>query len=171
MDTTTTTCTESLRTQQGAERELGNYLLSPYAYYDSNPLDWWKVYKNNFPKVSLQCWHNVTSTFRPQAPPLRGFLVQVATLLLVEGHVWSRIMLTSLFFLPETSKVCHSMSKFFWPQQATCCPVVGQFFSCCLYECKVSKRVTDVPAPATGIFVVAHSFFLKFLLVCMNNKT
>ncbi|KAJ8012602.1 hypothetical protein DPEC_G00044570 [Dallia pectoralis] len=49
---TTTTSTEYLTAQQAVERELCNYLLSPNADNDSNPLDWWKVYEMNFPRVS-----------------------------------------------------------------------------------------------------------------------
>ncbi|CAM4653797.1 unnamed protein product [Leuciscus chuanchicus] len=47
---TTTTKTEDLSAQQAVERELGNYLLSPNADNDSNPLDWWKVYQKKFPR-------------------------------------------------------------------------------------------------------------------------
>ncbi|XP_059410212.1 E3 SUMO-protein ligase ZBED1-like [Carassius carassius] len=54
---TTTTDTENLSAQQAVERELGNYLLSPHADNDSNPLDWWKVYQNNFPRVSQLAQH------------------------------------------------------------------------------------------------------------------
>ncbi|XP_051992400.1 zinc finger BED domain-containing protein 4-like [Xyrauchen texanus] len=54
---TTTTSTEDLSAQQAVERELGNYLLSPNADNDSNPLDWWKVYQKNFPRVSQLAQH------------------------------------------------------------------------------------------------------------------
>ncbi|XP_073719120.1 E3 SUMO-protein ligase ZBED1-like [Misgurnus anguillicaudatus] len=55
--TTTTNNTEGLSAQQAVEKELGNYLLSPDADHDSNPLDWWKVYQNNFPRVSQLAQH------------------------------------------------------------------------------------------------------------------
>lgn len=54
---TTTTNTEGLSAQQAVERELSNYLLSPDADNDSNPLDWWKVYRKNFPRVSQLAQH------------------------------------------------------------------------------------------------------------------
>ncbi|XP_072563330.1 E3 SUMO-protein ligase ZBED1-like [Paramormyrops kingsleyae] len=54
---TTTTNTEGLSAQQAVERELSNYLLSPDADNDSNPLDWWKVYQKNFPRVSQLAQH------------------------------------------------------------------------------------------------------------------
>jgi len=46
-----------LSAQQAVERELGYYLLSPGADNDSNPLDWWKVYQKNSPRVSQQAKH------------------------------------------------------------------------------------------------------------------
>ncbi len=52
-----TTTTEGLSAQQAVERELSNYLLSPDADNDSNPLDWWKVYQKNFPSVSQLAQH------------------------------------------------------------------------------------------------------------------
>lgn len=55
--TTISTNTEGLSAQQAVERELGNYLLSPDADNDSNPLDWWKVYQKNFPRVSQLTQH------------------------------------------------------------------------------------------------------------------
>lgn len=54
---TITTDTENLSAQQAVERELGNYLLSPHADNDSNRLDWWKVYQNNFPRVCQLAQH------------------------------------------------------------------------------------------------------------------
>ncbi|XP_067257290.1 E3 SUMO-protein ligase ZBED1-like [Chanodichthys erythropterus] len=55
--TTISTNTEGFSAQQAVERELGNYLLSPDADNDSNPLDWWKVYQKNFPRVSQLAQH------------------------------------------------------------------------------------------------------------------
>ncbi|XP_017320472.1 E3 SUMO-protein ligase ZBED1-like [Ictalurus punctatus] len=53
----TSTNTEGLSVQQAVERELSNYLLSPDADNDSNPLDWWKVSHKNFPRVSQLAKH------------------------------------------------------------------------------------------------------------------
>lgn len=53
----TTSDTRGLSAKQLVERELSNYLLSPSADDDSNPLDWWKLYQNNFPTVSQLAKH------------------------------------------------------------------------------------------------------------------
>ncbi|MEQ2290063.1 hypothetical protein AMECASPLE_039510 [Ameca splendens] len=55
----TTSNTEGLSEQQATERELGNYLLSPGAENDSNPLDWWKVY-------CWKPWSGKTKGYEPE---------------------------------------------------------------------------------------------------------